>query len=147
VRRPPAASHFLEVDYEAVVDDLAAGAMKLRFERAMAGPFGRRQRFVEDRDGAVGIARSGFRFSQRNLQQSVERQNILLAPQFDAAAHLLEPAAGPSAPGRREALKKNRSRSPRRQIMLARESGEFEDARRGAPEVAASRSRMGGSRW
>ena len=42
--------------------------MQFRFERAVAGAVARRQRFVEDRNGAVGIARPRFRLSQRDLQ-------------------------------------------------------------------------------
>jgi hypothetical protein len=39
----------------------AAHAMQFCYERAMARAVGRRQRLVEDADGAVGIARLGFR--------------------------------------------------------------------------------------
>ena len=48
--------------------DFAAHPMQFCFERAVAGAVARRQRFVEDGDGAVGIARPGFSLSQRDLQ-------------------------------------------------------------------------------
>ena len=41
--------------------------MQFRLECAMADAIARRQRFVEDGDGAVRIARRIFRLSQRNL--------------------------------------------------------------------------------
>ena len=52
----------------ALEQDFAARPMQFRFERAIAGAVARRQRFVEDRNGAVGIARPGFGLGQRNLQ-------------------------------------------------------------------------------
>ena len=52
----------------ALEQDFAARPMQFRFERAIAGAVARRQRFVEDRDGAVGIARPGFGLGQRDLQ-------------------------------------------------------------------------------
>jgi hypothetical protein len=45
--------------------NFAADAMQFRFERAMARAVERRQRFVEDGDGAIGIARLGFSLGQR----------------------------------------------------------------------------------
>ena len=48
--------------------DFAARPMQFRFERAIAQAVRRRQRFVEDGDGAVGIARPGFGLGQRDLQ-------------------------------------------------------------------------------
>jgi hypothetical protein len=53
--------------------------MQFRFEGAMTGPFARRQRLVEDREGAVDVANVGFGFGKRNLQQSIKQQNVLLA--------------------------------------------------------------------
>jgi len=44
----------------ALQQDFATRPMQFRFERAIAGAVGRRQRFVEDGDGAVGIARPGL---------------------------------------------------------------------------------------
>ena len=38
--------------------------MQLRFERAMSYPFARRQRFVDDGEGAFDIARKGFGFGE-----------------------------------------------------------------------------------
>ena len=48
--------------------DFASRPMQFRFERAIAGAVGRRQRFVEDRNGATWIARPGLSLSQRDLQ-------------------------------------------------------------------------------
>ena len=42
--------------------------MQFRFERAITGAVGRRQGFIEDGDGAFGIARPGLGLRQRNLQ-------------------------------------------------------------------------------
>ena len=98
----------------------------------------RRQRFVEDGDGAVGIARPGFSLGQRNLQQPVEKQNVLFAQQFDAAAHVLEPVAGRAGARRSPNPARNTPNAPHMvQVMLAREAGEFEGVRRGARVVAA----------
>ena len=52
----------------ALQQHFAARAMQFRFERAMAGPLGRRQRFVEDGEGAVDVACAGFGFGKRNLE-------------------------------------------------------------------------------
>ncbi len=48
--------------------DLGADAVQFRFECAIAQVIRGRKRFVEDGDGAVGVARSGFGLSQRDLQ-------------------------------------------------------------------------------
>jgi len=50
--------------------------------------------FIEGRESAFDIASACFGFSKRNLEQSVEDQDVLLAQKFDPATHLLEPAAG-----------------------------------------------------
>ena len=52
----------------ALEQDVAARPVQFRFERAIAEAVGCRQRFVEDGDGAVGIARPGFGLGQRDLQ-------------------------------------------------------------------------------
>jgi hypothetical protein len=62
----------------ALQQHFAADAVQFRFERAMAGPFGRRQRFVEDREGAVDISCTVFGLGQSNLQQPVE-EHVLFA--------------------------------------------------------------------
>jgi hypothetical protein len=46
--------------------DIAAGAMQFRFERAVARAARCRQRVVKDRNGAARIARPGFSLSQRD---------------------------------------------------------------------------------
>ncbi len=114
----------------------AADAMQLRFERAMSDPLARRQRFVEDGEGAVDIAGTGFGFGESNLNEPVEDQYVLLAQKFDAATHGVEPAAGCAALGARQALEKDPERSPNRQIVLTREAGGFGGIRCGAREVA-----------
>ena len=109
----------------ALQQHFAARPMQFRFERAIADAIGRRQRFVEDRDGAVGIARPRFGLGQRDLQEPVEKQEVLLAQALDAAAHVAEPLAKRAAFSRRPTLEKRPERSPQRQIMLTREAGEF----------------------
>ena len=52
----------------ALQQHFAARPMQFRFERAIAHAVARRQRFVEDCDGAVEIARPGFSLGQRNFQ-------------------------------------------------------------------------------
>ena len=128
----------------ALEQDFAARPMQFRFERAIAGAVGRRQRFVEDRKGAVGIARPGFGLGQRDLQEPVEKQNVLFAQQLDAAAHVLEPARR----ARRSAAvaqpcEKHPERAPHGQIVLTREPGEFEGVRRGARMVATHQFEQG----
>ena len=117
--------------------DFAARAMQLRFECAIADAVARRQRFVEDGDGAARIARLGFSLGQRDLQEPVEQQNVLFAQQLGAAAHVLEPVAERAARSGRPTLEKHADRAPHGQLMLAREAGEFESVRRGARAVAA----------
>ena len=127
----------------ALKQDFAARPMQFRFERAIAGAVGRRQRFVEDRDGAAGIARPGFGLGQRNLQQPVEQQDVLLAQLIDAAAHVREPALERAARSGRPTLKKRAERAKHGQLMLTRESGEFEGLRRGARVVSAHQFEQG----
>jgi len=52
----------------ALQQGFAARAMQFCFKCATAGAVAGRQRFVEDRNGAVGVARSGFGLGQRDLQ-------------------------------------------------------------------------------
>ena len=103
----------------------------------------RRQRFVEDRNSAVGIARPGFGLGQRDLQQPVEHQDVLFAQKLDAAAHVLEPAADRAARSRRPTLEKHAERAPHDQVVLTREAGEFEGVRRGARVVATHQFEQG----
>jgi hypothetical protein len=86
----------------------------------MTNALGRRQRFVEDREGAVDIARAGFGLGESDLSESVEDQNVLFAQKFDAAAHVVEPAVKRAGFSSRSALKEDPGRSPQRQAMLAR---------------------------
>ena len=62
-------------------------ATQLRFERAIADPVDRRERFVQDRNGAIGVARLGFSLGQCDLDDPVEDQSVLLAQALGAAAH------------------------------------------------------------
>jgi hypothetical protein len=103
-----------------------ADAMQFGFERAMADPFARRQRFVETRDGALEIACAGFGFGKGNLGESVEEQEVLLAQKFDPATHGLVPTAGCATLSSGQTLEKDPERSPEGQIMLARELGKFD---------------------
>jgi hypothetical protein len=121
----------------------AADAIQIRFERAMTGPVAGRQRLVKDRERAVDIACPGFGLGQRDFQQPIVVQNALLAQQLSAAAHFLEPAARHAAFSPRQPREKNRIRSPHRQIMLTRQSGEFEGVQRGAREVAPHQFEQG----
>ena len=100
----------------ALQQDFAARPMQFRFERAKAGAVGRRERFVEDRKSAVGIARPGLGLGQRDLQEPVEKQDVLLAQQLCAAAHVLEPVAERAALGGRPSLEKHPERAPTGQI-------------------------------
>src|SRR5271165_7084146 len=101
----------------------------------MANAFRGHQRLVEGRDGAIDIACTRLGFSERNLEEPIEGQ-MLFRQQFGGAPHVLETVAGPAAFSPRQAIEKNRVRSPRWQIVLARESGELNGVLRGAREVA-----------
>ena len=63
----------------ALEQEFTARPMQFRFERAIASAVGRRQGFVEDGDGAVGIARPGLGLAKRNLQEPVKNQDVLRA--------------------------------------------------------------------
>jgi hypothetical protein len=73
---------------------------------------------------------------QRNLQQTIELQNVLLAQEIDSATHVFE-SGRLSSRGGRPSLEKQRERSKHRQIVLTRQPGEFRSARGGACGVAA----------
>ena len=77
----------------ALEQHFATDAVQFGVERAMTDPFGRRERFVENCEGAVEVACMGFGFSQSNLDEPVEGQNVLFAQEVYAATHLFEPAA------------------------------------------------------
>ena len=63
----------------ALQQDFAAHPMQFRFKCANACAVARRQRFIEDGDGAVGIARPRFGIGQRNLYETVKNQDVLRA--------------------------------------------------------------------
>ncbi len=111
--------------------------MQVRFERAVAEAIGRRQRFVEDRNGAIAIARPGFGLGQSDLEEPVEIQEALLAQALGAAAHVAEPLAKRATFSRRQAFEKRPVRSPQRQIMLTRETGGLGTVLSGARPVAS----------
>jgi hypothetical protein len=60
----------------ALEQHIAADAMQLCVECAMANAFGRHQRFVEDGEGAVDVAGLGFGFGKRNLDEPVVDQRV-----------------------------------------------------------------------
>ena len=130
-------------DGVALQQELAARPMQLRFERAIADAVGRRQRLVEDRDGAAWIARAGLSLSQRDLQEPVENQDVLFAKLLDAAAHVQEVGADRAALSGRPALEKYAEGAKQGQVMLACEPGEFESIRRGAGLVATHQFEQG----
>jgi hypothetical protein len=96
----------------AVEVKVAPLSTQLRVECAVFGPFGGRERLIEDGEGAIGVARTGFRPGKRNLDQPVEVHDLLFAQHFDAATHALKPAAGRTALSARHALEKDPIRSP-----------------------------------
>ena len=85
----------------------------------------------------LGIARPVFSLGQRDLQEPVEKQDVLLAQQLDAAAHVLEPAADSAGCSGRPTLEKHAERAKHGQVMLTREPGYLKGVRRGARVVAA----------
>ena len=103
--------------------------MQFRFERAVAGAVGRRQRFVEDRDGSIGITSPRFGLGQRNFQEAVEQQDVLLTQLIDGPTHGRESAAGGAARGGRPTFEKR----PKRAVQLLtairkrQSGGEFPD--------------------
>jgi hypothetical protein len=56
--------------------EVAPHPMQFGVERAMPGPFGRRQRFAEDSEGSVHVARTGFGFGEGNLDEPVPDQGL-----------------------------------------------------------------------
>ena len=117
--------------------------MQFGIEGAMANPFGRRQRFVEDSEGAIDVAGAGFGLCQRNLHECVDDWRALLAQKFDAATHVRQAAAHFPAFSLRRALEKHPPRPPQREIMLTRELGEFSGVRREAREIPAHQFEYG----
>ena len=105
----------------ALEQDFAARPMQLRFECAVAEAIGSRQRFVEEGDSAVGIAGLRLGLGQRNLEQPIEKENVLFAQEIDAATHLCEPAAWRAVRSGRPALEERGERSKLGQVMLTRE--------------------------
>jgi hypothetical protein len=120
----------------ALKQHFAACAMQFRFERATPGAVGRRQHFVEDRKGALGVARPKYGFGQRDFQKPFKYGGVLNAQKFDAAAHAREPFARRAAFGPRPTVEKHPERAPQRKILLTRDALEFNDVRRGAREAA-----------
>jgi hypothetical protein len=121
----------------ALQQDFAARPVEFRFGRAVAEAIRRRQRFVEGGHGAVGIARPRFGVGQRDLQEPVEIQEVLVAQALGTVAHVAEPLAKRAEFSRRQAFEKRPVRSPQRQIMLTRETGGLRTVLRGARPVAS----------
>ena len=126
----------------ALEQDFAADAMQFGFERAMAGPLGRRQRFVEDRDGAIDVAGAGFGFGKRNLDEPVEEQDVLLAQKFDAATHVLEPVAEPRrfqpSPSPRERPRTLATSADHARARVGRVRAAFGAARERSPRISSN---------
>ena len=128
----------------ALQQDVAADAMQFRLERAMTDALARRQRLVEDRDSAVGVACVRFGFGQRNLQEPVEQQDVLFAQQLDAAAHVLEPAPEPpclaavAKPSRNTPNARHMGRSCSRASRAS--STAFGAARDESPRISSNRA-------
>ena len=67
------------IGWIALQQRFAARPVQFRFECTMANPFARRQRFVEDRKGAVDTTGADFSLSERNLDEFIKQQNLLFA--------------------------------------------------------------------
>ena len=117
--------------------------MQFRFEGAMTRLLARRQRLIEDGEGAVDLAGAGFGFGQGNLDEPVEALGVPIAQKFGAVAHFIKPAAGRAAPSARQPLEKNPIRPPMRQIMFSHEPRQFEGVGRNAREIAAHQFEQG----
>ena len=96
------------------------------------------------RDGAVEISSPGFALGDRDLQEPVEEQDVLLAEAFDAAAHALESLGSRAGVGGRPAFEKYAEWAEHRQIVLADDPTELGDAHPGARTVAAHHGQHGG---
>ena len=125
------------VDGVAHQQHFAARPMQLRFERAITQAIRSRQRFVEDGDGAIGIARPRLGLGQRDLEQPIEKEKVLFAQEIDAATHVLEPAARRAVRSGRPTLEERGERAKLGQVMLARQPGEFGGLLRDPHTVAA----------
>ena len=86
--------------------------MQLCFERAISEAIARRQRFVEDGDGAVEIAGLGLGLGDFNLEQPIEKHTLLFAQEIDAATHVLEPGTLVAALRFRPTFEKYAKRAP-----------------------------------
>ena len=120
----------------ALEQHFAARPMQFCFERAIAQAIARRQRFVEDRNRARSDRLPGLRPRPARSSKARRTADVLFAQQIDAAAHVPEPVGGRAAVRSRPTLEKHAERAKHGQVMLARETGEFEDVRRGARVVA-----------
>jgi hypothetical protein len=115
----------------------AANTMHFRFECTMSGPIARHERFVEQGDGAVDIARAGFRVGKDSLEEPIEDHDALLAQKVDAPAHLMEHADRRVSFSRSRSVQEDPKRPPGRQIVLARKSAGFNGIQCSARGVAA----------
>ena len=94
----------------ALQQHFAPGPIKLRVERAMTEAVGRRQRFVEDREGAVEIAGLSFGFGQGDLDGPVEAQGVLLRAEVSAPRRISS-SPSPGAPLQRSPSPRERPRT------------------------------------
>ena len=125
----------------ALQENFAARPMQFRFERAKAQAIRGRQRFVENGDGAIGVTRPAFSLSQRDPDEPVEHQDILLLEQLDAEAHGLETAT--VSLGHRPALEEHPECAGGVEGVLAGETSEFQGVRGGARTIAAHQLEQG----
>ena len=122
----------------ALKQEFAAGAMQFGLERAMARAVAGRQRFVEDRDGTPKIACPSFSLGQRNLEEPIENQSILLTQVLGTAAHGLESLSGRVAFSYRPAIEEQAEGTPQIQIVVVRKTREFGSVRCGARMVVSN---------
>ena len=108
------------------------------------GPLARRQRFVEDREGAIDVACPGFGSGERDLHETVVAHNILFAQKRDPPPRNLEPAAGCLARADHPPFEENAPRMKQLQLVLSRCSRKVDSVRRCTREVAAHEFEHGG---
>ena len=112
----------------ALQQDFAARPMQFRFERAIADAIARRQRFVEDRIGAVVITRLGLGLSQRNLNNPSNIRTF--CSRRSSTPRRMSSSPGPERRFRRRpALKEHAKRMKHWKVALARDISEFDDVR------------------
>src|SRR4029077_3077334 len=84
---------------------------------------------------------------EQNFEETVVEHDILFAQRFGPAAHVLEPTAKRATFSLSQILEKNTTQSPEGQVMLIRQSGEFDAVPHGAHEVTAHQFEPGRQRF